>query len=424
MSARMEKARFVRDYLRERGRTLYGAYLRRDPLCRVHLRWGREDPYPIYTQIRARGRLIRSTAGPWVTADHATCHHVLRSRAFGAAATADPEETRRPVQTPQLSFLEMNPPDHTRLRRLVLPAFSPRSVAGFDPVVTEIVERLLDDVAPGKSFDLVSTLAAPMPIAVITALLGVPDASADEFAEYGTTFGSALGGLQSMAHAAELMKAQRQLERLFTRLFEVKRRDPGEDVISRIVHAPDDQIRPDELVPLCTLLLIAGFETTVNLIGNTALALLQHPDAWARVVADPRLAEAAVEETLRYDAPVQRTARVARQDTAVAGVPVRKNEIVVTMIGGANRDPEVFPDPDRFDLDRTSREHLAFSGGLHYCVGAPLARLEATIAIRSLAARFPDLRVSGELTRRPGSLIRGLRRFEVATARQPATSAA
>jgi P450-derived glycosyltransferase activator len=426
MSARMEKARFVRDYLREKAWIQYGAHVRKDPLCRIHLQWGREDPYPLYAQLRARGPLSRSTAGPWVTASHAVCNAVLRDRRFGAAATADEADAgaRPPVQTPQLSFLEMNPPDHTRLRRLVLPAFSPKAVAGFDPVISGIVDRLLSDVRPGQPFDLVDTLAAPMPIAVITALLGVPDANAEEFSRYGTTFGSALGGLQSMAHAAELLKAQHQLDQLFTRLFEVKRRDPGDDVISRIVAAPGEQIAPSEMVPLCTLLLIAGFETTVNLIGNTALALLSHPDAWARVAADPGLAEAAVEETLRYDAPVQRTARVALADTEVAGTAVQKGQVVVTMIGGANRDPEVFADADRFDLDRTSRDHLSFSSGIHYCVGAPLARLEATLAIRALVSRFPDLRITGPLERRPGSLIRGLRRFEVTPSRHPVRAAA
>ncbi|HEU5484930.1 MAG TPA: cytochrome P450 [Microlunatus sp.] len=407
-----EQIRFLTAFAKERAVLRYGAHLRRDPLSRLHLNEGRRNPYPIYDEVRARGRLIRSTAGVWTTASHDVCEQVLRDRRFGVEMRAEDQRSG----SPQLSFLEMDPPDHTRLRRFVMPTFSPRAVAGFDPRITEIIGGLLDAVPGDGGFDLVADFAAPMPIAVITRLLGIPDASSAEFERYGATFGSALGGLQSLRHARELFEAQKQLQRIFTELMEVRRAEPADDVISRLVTAPGEQITPDDMVPMCTLLLIAGFETTVNLIGNTVHALLQRPHLWRRLVDDPRLVDAAVEETLRFDPPVQRTARVAHADVEVAGRRVAAGELVITLIGGAGRDPQVVDRPDEFDLDRDRRDHLAFSAGLHYCVGAPLAKLEASIAVRELVTRFPDLVIDGRAERRGGTLIRGLASLPVRTA--------
>jgi cytochrome P450 len=257
-----------------------------------------------------------------------------------------------------------------------------------------------------------------LPIAVVTDLLGIPDANASEFAHYGATIGSALSGVQSIAHARRLVAADSQLARVFTAVFDLKRRQPGDDVISRLIAAEGDTVKPEEFVPLCKLLLIAGFETTVNLVGNTMLALLEHPDQWRLVTEDPGLAGRAVEECLRYDAPVQRTVRAAKHDVELHGTTVKAGERVVVIIGGANRDPEVYPEPDRFDILRqTTVEHLAFSSGIHYCLGAPLARLEATVAVRSLAQRFADLKRSGPVQRRRGTVIRGLQTFPVAATR-------
>ncbi len=412
MSVR-EQVGFVTGFLKERASIRYGAHLRRDPLCRLHLSEGRRDPYPIYDEVRRRGPLIRSSAGVWTSASHAVCEQVLRDRRFGVEMRAEDQRSG----SPQLSFLELDPPDHTRLRRFVMPTFSPKAVAGFDPQITEIVTGLLDAVPPDGRFDLVGGYAAPMPIAVITRLLGIPDAGVEEFEHYGQTFGSALGGLQSLRHARELFEAQRQLQRIFTDLFEARRAEPAGDVISRLVTAPGEQITPMDMVPMCTLLLIAGFETTVNLIGNTVHALLQRPQLWQRVVADPGRVESAVEETLRFDPPVQRTARVAHEDLVLAGQRIDKGSLVITLIGGAGRDPEVTQRPREFDLDRDRRDHLAFSAGLHYCVGAPLAKLEATIAVRELVTRFPDLVIDGPAERRAGTLIRGLARLPVRTSR-------
>jgi cytochrome P450 len=410
---RREQLKFFRDFVTERGSIVVHGYLRRDPLCLLNLEPGRIDPYPMYRQIRERGPLVPSSVGgTHSTATHAVCHRLLRDRRLGAV----PAEPR--VGTPELSFVTMNPPDHDRLRRFALPTFAPRAVSAFAPFIAATVDRLLDQVPRDETFDLISALAAPMPIAVITELLGVPDANAAEFAEYGATFGSALAGLQSLGHARKLLRAQNKLIAMFTELLEVKGREPGDDVLSRLAAADPEQVRPDERVPMCILLLIAGFETTVNLIGNTMLALLEHPDAWRRVTEDPGLVERGVEETLRYDAPVQRTARFALEDLTFEGRAIRRGDIVVILLGGANRDPAVFEDPDTFDLDRTAvHDHLAFSGGIHYCIGAALARLEAKIAIEALATRFPGLRPVSTPERRPGSLIRGLQHFEMQASR-------
>ncbi len=308
----------------------------------------------------------------------------------------------------QLSLLELDPPDHTRLRRLAAPAFSPRALAGWDARIATVVDGLLDALPTSGPFDLVAGLAAPLPIAVITDLLGVPDASSADFARHGATIGSALAGPRSLAHVARLIAADRQLQRTLSEVFALRRREPGDDVVSRLLAAEGDELRPEELRPLCLLLLLAGFETTVNLVGNTVLALLEHPDQWRAVADDPTLAAAAVEETLRWDPPVQRTLRVPSVDVELAGTTVPKGTMVLLYLAGAGRDPAAFEDPDRFDLTRTGgAEHLAFSAGVHYCLGAPLARTEAVTAVRMLAERFPRLERAGRLRRRHGTVIRG-----------------
>jgi hypothetical protein len=279
------------------------------------------------------------------------------------------------------------------------------------------VDSLLDAAlaAPGSSFDLVSSFAAPLPIAVITDLLGVPDTGAAEFAEVGTVIGSALGGIRSLAHAARLKAADDSLRTLFEQLFALRRAHPADDVISRILAAEPEQIRPDEIRPMCTLLLVAGFETTVNLIGNAVHALLSHPAQWADLCDDPAgLAGPAIEETLRWDPPVQRTARCAATEVELDGVPVRQGQFVVTMLAAGNRDPEVYSRASQFDIHRTPEaDHLAFSSGIHYCVGAPLARMEATIGLRRLAERMPGLTRAGALRRRTSSIVRGPIHFPV-----------
>jgi P450-derived glycosyltransferase activator len=412
---------FATNLYRQRLNTLWAGYALDDPMALLQLRPGRDNPYRIYERLRQSGPLTPTRLGNWVTTSHPICDLVLRDRRFGVRPAGTPIGDT-PTDEVDLSFLDLNPPDHTRLRRLAQPAFSPKQMAGYRPQIEATVSQLLDRAAETGSFDLVSALAAPLPIAVITNLLGIPEADAENFSRYGTVIGGALDGVQSLSHAARLQKADAELSALFTDLFALRRREPADDIISRLVAAEGDQIQPAEMVPMCVLLLVAGFETTVNLIGNAVNALLDHPAQWDALCADPAtMAPKAVEETLRFDPPVQRTGRFALQSLELAGKPIQEGQFVVTLIGGANRDPDVFRDPDRFDITRThTADHLAFSSGIHYCVGRPLAQLEATIALQTLAERAPSLHRTGPTRRRNSNTIRGPLHLPVRTTSSPA----
>ncbi|GAA1428203.1 cytochrome P450 [Microlunatus lacustris] len=399
----------VRELVVVRSTVAWHGHVGRDPFARLQLAEGRRDPYPLYEEVRRRGPLVPTPLVGFQTASHRICREVLRDRGFGVQS----EDSLRPADG-GLSLLELDPPDHTRLRRLVAPSFTPRALAGARARIESVVDELLDDLPPAGPFDLVTALASPLPIRVITDLLGVPDDDSAAFARDGATIGSALAGVQSPAHVFRLIEANRRLAALMEQVFEDHRRAPRDDLVSRLLAAEGQEARADELAPLCRLLLVAGFETTVNLIGNTVLALLQHPDQWQEVVDDPSLAGAAVEETLRWDPPVQRTFRAPLADVELAGVPIPRGAMLMLLLAGANRDPEVFDQPDRFDLHRyvgprtPEAEHLSFSAGVHYCIGAPLARLEATVAVEQLARRYPKLRRAGRLRRRSGgTVIRG-----------------
>jgi cytochrome P450 len=412
---------FATGLYRQRAQQALLGYVFRDRMALLALRPGRDNPYAIYEAMRRDGTMLPTRLGNLATTSHRLCSTVLRDRRFGVR----PDVPYQTTDEIDLSMLEMNPPEHTRLRRLAQPAFSPKQTAGYRPQIEQIVADLLDRAATNAEFDLVRALAAPLPIAVITSLLGIPDADAGRFARYGTVIGGALDGIRSLSHAGRLQAANTELADLFEHLFALRRREPADDIVSRIIAAEGDQVRSEELLPLCVLLLVAGFETTVNLIGNAVNALLDHPDQWEALCADPEgRAGPAIEETLRFDPPVQRTGRFAFEPLELDGRPVRRHQYVVTLLGAANRDPEVYCDPNRFDITRANTiDHLAFSSGIHYCVGRPLATLEATIAVRSLAQRLPSLHRAAPTRRRVSNTIRGPISLRVRTGTRRASAA-
>lgn len=366
----------------------------------------RRDPYPLYEQMRAKGPVGRSALGFSYTTEHALASEILTSREWGVVKPGGPKTWTSHVD---FSILDIDPPDHTRLRRVVTPVFTRRRLEGYRDRIASVVDTVLDGVRPGEPWDLVKTLSEPLPLAIITDLLGIDDYDRDTFIRYGRVNTAALDGIRSPRHAHQILSSHRELTALFTRLFAERAAAPGDDAISVIVTARDEgRIAPEDMVALCNLLLIAGFETTVNLVSSTMALLLHRPDQWQMVVDDPSLAAAAVEETLRYFSPVHITGRFAQEDVELGGRPIPRGEMVLVLLAAANRDPRVFDRPDVFDLTRANAAgHLAFAAGAHYCVGAPLARLEATLAVEALARRMPTLRLAGRIVARDGIVLRG-----------------
>jgi len=406
--------RFAAGIYTNRAQNLYCGLVKGDLLSQLHLAVGRADPHAVYERMRTRGPVLPTRMGNLSTTSYEICQQVLRSRAFGVT---DPAAPRPAEEMLDLSLLALNPPDHTRLRRLAAPAFAPRRMAGYEKLVEVAIDRLLDRVAGRDSFELVSAFASPLPIAVITKMLGLAD-EPDRLRRVGATVASALDGVHSLRHAVALFVADRQMRATFDALLVRAAKEPGDDLTSALLAQRGEEITTGELTSLVGLLLLAGFETTVNAIGNGVRALLNNREQWELLVQDPSRAAAVVEEVLRYDPPVQQTARVllsCSDPVELAGVQVPRGQWVLLMLAAANRDPAVFASPGRFDITRANADdHLAFSGGLHYCLGAALARMELTAAFRALATRFPNLKLAGPVIMRPGTTLRGPRRLPVA----------
>lgn len=389
-----------------------------DPVARWLVGSSRDDVYATYDRIRARGPVVRSRAGVLAVTSHELCGAVLRDGRLGVrppdgdAARTDGVMVDVPGSLTG-SFLELDPPDHARLRRVAAPAFRPAVVRAWAPRIEAVLGRLMDDVehraGHGEDVDLMVDVASPFPVAVVSEMLGIPDVDAAAFARIGTLAGQSLDGVRSPRQARALRAAGAELDTLFARLLDERSREPRDDVMSVLAAARDSgDATVDDAVGIAGLLLVAGFETTVNLLGNGIAALHAHPQTWQDLVADPTTAPAVVEETLRWDPSVQGTARIAHQDLDLAGRTVPAGSTVLVLTAAANRDPEAYRDPGSFDPARTGGpEHLTFSTGIHYCLGAPLARLEGEVAFRLLAGRWPRLQLLPTGRRRPGSTIRG-----------------
>jgi len=406
-----EAGKFLGGVYLQRAQILYSARVRGDLFSRLIYPGDRTDPYEIYEQMRAIGPMLPTRLGNYTTTSYPISHEVLRSRNFGVTPVDGEDIAHNDLL--DLSLLQLNPPDHTRLRRLAAPAFTPRRMDGYRVLVESAISRLLDSAANEGEFDVMAGYAAPLPITVMTNLLGLPNDS-EKFRRIGSTIARALDGVWSLKQARTLAGADAELREVFDELLVRRAVEPGDDLVSALVAEQGDKITAAELGPLVRLLLIAGFETTVNAIGSGMRWLLNDRDQWELLVKEPERAPAVAEEVLRFEPPVQQAVRVALTETEVAGFPIRKNQWIIPVLAAANRDPEVYPEPNRFDITRESpAEHLAFSGGIHYCLGSPLARMELAMALRALAERFPDLRPAGPVEMRPGTTLRGPLRVPV-----------
>jgi cytochrome P450 len=377
-----------------------------------------EDPYPYFAAARGEAPVQwHPDLGMWLAFSHPSANAVLRARTLGRVWT--PRWPDEPLDAFTLihvnSLLENEPPEHTRLRRLVAGAFARGHVERLRDRIAQLTTDLADQVADagsdGSAVDLLAVYAEPLPVQVIAELLGIPESdwgllrpwsnAIVKMYEYGVTPDQRLAAEQASADFVAYLRG----------LVALRRVTPGADMISSLVAETDSdgaRLTEDELITTCTLLLNAGHEATVNVTGNGVFALLAHPAERDRLRSDRVLIPTAVEELIRFDSPLQLFERTALADTAIGGVTVEKGQKVAALLGAANRDPEVFDDPDTFDFAREHNPHLGFGAGIHFCVGAPLARLELQASLNTLLERFPAMELAATPSRRPEFVIRGL----------------
>ena len=375
-------------------------------------RWS-SDPFAIYAELRSEAPIHRNdAAGLWVLARHADCLAVLRDkRASSDSATSD-----SPLSGPMSeAFLEMrpfvflDPPDHTRLRGLVSKAFTPKVVESLRPRVEEIVTELLDAAIDAGHVDLAEALGYPLPVRIICELLGVPQSDEPLFRLWSDALARGFDPsfLLTEDVVAARAEAVTQFAEYFVELLAERRRRPGDDLLSRLVAAEEDgsMLTEPEMLATCILLLTAGHGTTVNLITGGALALLEHPDQMAVLRDDPSTIRTAVEEMMRYVSPVQLTGRYMLEDMEVGDATLRAGEFAILLLASGNRDVAAFEDPDRFDVRRTPNNHLGMGFGIHHCLGATLARLEAQVAFAELVRRAPDIALDTDQVSYSGTLV-------------------
>ncbi|MGE4608201.1 MAG: cytochrome P450 [Myxococcota bacterium] len=377
----------------------------------------RTDPYPHYQVLREQHpayvhRVFRSL----ILSRHTDISRILKDPTFSVDRSRMFEfppfgAMRADFKKAVLSSLLMtDPPDHTRIRNLVNKAFTPRRVDALRPRIQAIVDELLESLGERGEPDFVRDFAVPMPITVIAELLGVPAADRERFKNWSTVLGALLDPLASLHGLAELEASFVDMVGYFEELFEQRRREPRDDLMSALVTVEEegDKLNASELLSVCALILGAGHETTTNLLGNAVVALLRNPGERKRLMDDPGLIGSAVDEFLRYDGPVQVTDRIATQPLEVCGHRLDRGSPVILVLGAGNRDPRVFENPDQLDLGRTENRHLSFGQGMHFCLGAQLARAEAQIAVNSLLARYPDFSGNPDPPSwRPSFVLRG-----------------
>jgi cytochrome P450 len=378
-----------------------------------------EDVWGLFEEARASGPLQRSRFA-WLTVDHAVVKEVLSSADFRSGPRPVPDgllgrlldrtapRVLHPVEPPSLLVTE--PPDHTRYRKLVTRVFSVREVERLRVRAEAVASELLDALDPASDVDLIGSYCSLLPLTVISEILGVPPAERALVLEMARLAAPSLDSGIGWRQYREMMTGLRGYSQWLEAHIDQLRRHPGEDLLSQLIEARDDEGTLDdrELKSTAALVLAAGFETTVNLLGNAIALLDRNPGQRDQLRAEPALWANAVDESLRLDPPVLMTARTSARPTVVAGTEIPANTIVATALAGANRDPKVFEDPARFDVARpNARDHVSFSGGRHYCLGASLARMEGEVGLRVLAERFPGLRLLPGARRRPTRILRG-----------------
>lgn len=376
------------------------------------------DPYPVYRWYRENQATFWD-GGSWIFTRYADVRDALRDGRF-IASRIQPDEAWMEAtglgplfKTSARMMLFVDAPDHTRLRGLVNKAFTPRTVEAMRANTQTLVDGMLDAAAAKGELDIIQDLAYPLPVTVIATLLGVPVEERDQFRHWSEGVAGFIGGTSDPEPEmlARALRSVVEMREYFMRMAAERRKSPRDDMLTALALAEEqgDRLNSDELVANCILLMVAGHETTTNLIGNGTLLLLRHPDERRRLAENPQLIGSAVEEILRYDSPVQGTSRMAGEDVQFGGVTVGKGQHVSLMIGAANHDAAQFADAERFDVGRTENRHLSFSHGAHFCVGAALARMEGQIAIGTLLRRFPNLHLAdAPLTWRNNYTLRGL----------------
>jgi cytochrome P450 len=387
------------------------------------------NPYPFYAQLRDQApvhRLILGDKRPaWLVTRYDDVVTVLKDDRFvkDKRKVMTPEQMAREPWIPKIiqpierNMLDTDPPEHARLRGLVHTAFTPRLVENMRERIKRLTDELLDKIESQGRMDLIRDYALPLPTTIIAEMLGVPDRERHKFHRWSNTIVSTVPSKWGLLKAIPSLIA---FLRYIRRLVQTRRADPRDDLVSALVEAQEagDKLSEDELLAMVSLLLIAGHETTVNLIGNGMLALIEHPRQMEQLRDNPGLIKPAVEELLRYDGPLETaTERYAREDVTIAGVTIPRGEMVFAVLASANRDERQFDHADTLDITREPNRHLAFGQGVHFCLGAPLARLEGQIAINTLLRRIPDLRLAvptHALHRRPGLVLHGLKSLPVA----------